>query len=204
MTTDVQSRDGTPSSSGWTRGSLLSRARSRDAAAWVELVDLYGPLVAHWCRRCGLDPHAAADCVQEVFASVAKSLPKYAPNRGTGSFRGWLWTITSNKIRDHLHRKRRQPEAYGGSTAYRRLGEVAAMSEDEPTTAGDVRQLVSRSIAQIRGEFEPRTWAIFERAVVDGIDTATVAAEFDVQPAAVRQTRSRILRRLRQQLGDLD
>ena len=44
---------------------------------------------------------------------------------------------------------------------------------------------------------------MFARAVMDGITTLQVADEFEVSAATVRQTRSRILRRLRQQLGDL-
>lgn len=54
-----------------------------------------------------------------------------------------------------------------------------------------------------RSEFEPRSWQAFWRSAVDGIPTAVVAEELGVTAAAVRQSRSRILRRLRQQLGDL-
>lgn len=73
----------------------------------------------------------------------------------------------------------------------------------EPTEAVDVNDLVARAIEQIRDEFALRTWRMFDRAVVDGVTTAQVAEEFEVTAATVRQTRSRILRRLRQQLGDL-
>src|SRR5436309_2947113 len=47
--------------------SLLARARTREAAAWERLVDLYAPLVYHWCRRCGLSAEDSADVFQEVF-----------------------------------------------------------------------------------------------------------------------------------------
>src|SRR5688500_9229018 len=84
----------TTTSTGGTRLSLLARARARETTAWSELVRLYAPLVAHWCRRCGLDSHDAADCMQEVFAAVASSLGTYKPRDANGSFRAWLWTIT--------------------------------------------------------------------------------------------------------------
>ena len=204
MSTESQLRGDSVPASGLTRGSLIFRARDRDPGAWQELVDLYGPLVAHWCRRCGLDCHASADCVQEVFTAISRSLPAYEPVRASGAFRSWIWTITANKIRDYLRRNRRQPQAAGGTTAYQQLAELADVPDTEPTSAADVRQLVARSMEQIRGEFEPRTWAVFQRSVVDQIATAIVAGEFEIQPAAVRQIRSRILRRLRQQLGDVD
>ena len=87
-------------SSNATRSSLLQRAAQRDAQAWRELVDLYGPLVAHWCRRCQLDSHSAADCVQDVFASVAVALEQFQPKQSSGSFRAWLW-MASLQVKWH-------------------------------------------------------------------------------------------------------
>ncbi len=63
---------------------------------------------------------------------------------------------------------------------------------------------MARAMEQVRGEFETKTWSIFLRSVVDQVSTEIVAKEFNVQSATVRQVRSRILRRLREQLGDLD
>jgi RNA polymerase sigma-70 factor (ECF subfamily) len=56
----------------------------------------------------------------------------------------------------------------------------------------------------IRSEFEPRTWQMFWRSVVDGVATATVGAELGVSAAAVRQARSRVLRRLREEAAGLN
>lgn len=195
-----------------TRASLLSRARQYDSRAWHELVDLYGPLIAHWCRRGGLDHHSAADCVQQTFTAVLRSLNGYQARKLSGSFRSWLWTIASNKIRDHQRRSRREVNGAGGSTALKALQQVpldelseeASPTDFELVDAEQLNALVSRAREQIRQEFTPRTWEIFRRAVIDQIPTAVVALEFSVTPAAVRQARSRILRRLRQQLGDID
>lgn len=190
-----------------TRASLISRARLRDSQAWHELVDLYGPLVAYWCHRSGMDAHGAADCVQEVFAAVSRSLGSFRPQRSSGAFRSWLWTITANKVKDAVRRSQRNEQARGGSTALGALEQLADAvdeSASDCTSPDQLQQLAIRGLKQVRGEFEPRSWKIFERAVIDEVPTAIVAAEFGVQPAAVRQIRSRILRRLRQQLGDLD
>lgn len=194
------------SSSDATRNSLLQRALQQNPQAWRELVDLYGPLVTAWCNRCHLDAHAAADCVQDVFTAVAVALPGFQPLRSTGSFRAWLWTITRNKVRDHLRRNAHRPKATGGSTA---LGNIQQLPDpfpipaEEPTCELELRDLTSRALTQVQCEFEARTWQAFWRSVVDGIDTATVAEELRVSSAAVRQARSRILRRLREQLGDV-
>lgn len=189
-----------------TRASLISRAQGRDSQAWSELVDLYGPLIAHWCYRCGLDSGQAADVVQDVFVALSKSLDTYEAGRG-GAFRAWLWRVSSNKIRDFLRREKGVISGQGGSTAMvglQQLPEEANVPEHEPTDPEQVHALLQRGLKQVRNEFETRTWQIFERNVIDQIATALVAEEYHVTDAAVRQTRSRILRRLRQQLGDLD
>lgn len=194
------------STSGETRTSLLQRASFHDAQAWRELVDLYGPLVAHWCRRCGVDVHSTADCLQDVFAAVAVSLPNFTPQRAAGSFRAWLWTITQNKLRDHFRRAARTSAAIGGSVAMQQMQLVvdeSSLLDEEPTGDQELRQLTSCALAQIECEFETRTWTAFWRTVVDGVTTDQVARELSMTPASVRQSRSRILRRLRVQLGEV-
>ncbi|MCA9183857.1 MAG: sigma-70 family RNA polymerase sigma factor [Planctomycetales bacterium] len=172
---------------------------------------MYGPLIAHWSRLSGLDHHAAADCVQQTFTAVLRSLNGCQARKLSGSFRSWLWTIASNKIRDHRRSSRREASGVGGSTALQALQQLPmeelseeVLTDAEPVDAEQLSALVARAREQIREEFAPRTWEIFSRAVVDQIPTAMVAQEFSVTPAAVRQARSRILRRLRQQLGDIE
>jgi RNA polymerase sigma-70 factor (ECF subfamily) len=194
------------SSDNLTRTSLIFRARQRDAAAWSELVDLYGPLISYWCRQFRIDEHSAADCVQDVFATVASSLDSFHPQREVGSFRGWLWTVTRNKLMDHFRRSQRNPVAAGGSTAFGRMQQAAdklELPDQEPSGDRQLQELTSRALAQVQNEFESRTWQAFWRSVVDGISTESVAAELQMTPASVRQSRSRILRRLRKQLGDV-
>lgn len=188
-----------------TRASLIRRAKESDSQAWNELVDLYGPLIAHWCQRCGLSVHQTADSVQEVFASVARSLDRFEAIRENGAFRSWLWTITSNQVKDFYRRSKQLPSVAGGSTALFNLEQIpeSLVPEEEPTSDEQMSELVARGLEQVRAEFEPRTWEVFHRSVVDQIATALVAKEFGLTTAAIRQIRSRVLRRLRQQLGDL-
>lgn len=192
-------------SSDQTRLSLVARAAQREDAAWRALVELYGPLMAEWCRRFGLDRHSSADCVQEAFASVAAKLHDFQHPTTSGAFRGWLWTITRNKLRDHCRDRQDQAVAAGGSSAQQRLNAVPddySLDGDDPTDDVQLAQLLQRAIVQVQAEFEPRSWQAFWRSAIDAIPTEVVAAELGVSPASVRQSRSRILRRLRQQLGD--
>ena len=194
----------TNTTSGNTRISLLERARLRDALAWRQLANLYGPLVASWCRKSLTDPHSIADCVQDVFAAVSVSLDSFEPKHKAGSFRAWLWTITRNKIRDHIRRNGKHPVGTGRSSMMLALNNIVdPVPNDEPTESLQLQELTQRALVQVRSEFEERTWQAFWRSIVDGIDSAQVADELGMTAATVRQYRSRILRRLRQQLGDV-
>src|SRR5215207_5403568 len=94
-----------------TSPSLLLRVQSDQPGAWERLVDLYAPLVYHWCRRARLGPEDTADVFQEVFRAVARTIATFHRDRTGDTFRGWLRTITRNKIRDHFRRLEEQPRA---------------------------------------------------------------------------------------------
>ena len=54
-----------------TRMTLLERLRDRqDQHAWVEFIDLYGPVVFNFARRRLPQDEDAADVMQEVFRAV--------------------------------------------------------------------------------------------------------------------------------------
>ncbi len=170
------------------------------------MIDLYGPLIAFWCRQSGLDSESTSDTIQEVFLAVSLSIGRYGNKDGQGGFRSWLWRLTRNKIIDRYRREKEEAKARGGSSAWNRLVGIAdpslAISTDEPTNELALGELMQRAIAQVRVEFESKSWQAFWRSAVDGMPTDVIAAELEMSPAAVRQARSRILRRLRLQLGD--
>jgi RNA polymerase sigma-70 factor (ECF subfamily) len=193
-------------SSNATRLSLLRRIQgSEDSQAWNDMVSLYSPLVAYWCRQYGLDRESIRDCVQEVFFSVLKSISDFTPSKSRGSFRGWLWTIARHKIIDAQRRSRHSAPAAGGSTAIamiHQLPTLDAPSEVEQTNDLQLNLLMHRALLQVKAEFEEKTWQAFWRTTVDCIPTAVVASELGLSTASVRKYRSRVLHRLREQLGD--
>ncbi len=183
--------------------SLIERVRCDDSRAWRDLVDLYGPLVAFWCRKQGLSGSSVADTVQDVFLAVLRSLGNYQAARQSGGFRGWLWGITRHKCIDVIRKEARHPDAVGGSTAWQAVEQIAFEDDEgDPTDADEIHRLLRRAMSQIEDEFEPKTWQAFLRTTIDGVSTAVVAQELGLTRNAVRQYRSRILRRLRKQLGD--
>ena len=184
--------------------SLLARAQARQESAWERLVDLYAPLVCHWCRRCGLSEEDTADVFQEVFRSVAEHLDGFRRERPGDSFRGWLRAITRNKVRDHFRRRQGRPEAAGGSDAQRRMLAVPeVLAEPDPSEDDLVAAQLRRTLETIRGEFEARTWQAFWEVQVEGRPTDDVAGELGMTRAAVRKAKYRVLTRLREELDGL-
>jgi RNA polymerase sigma-70 factor (ECF subfamily) len=181
---------------------LLERIRNRDENAWRRLHYLYAPLVLYWCQQWNVRGADAEDVQQEVFQAVADSLASFRRDRPGDTFRGWLRGITRNKLLDFLRRRDRQPQPQGGTDAQRRIQEIAEQDtpEDSPDALGT---LYHRALELVRSEFEPRTWEAFWRCAVDGQAPAVIAADLGVTPAAIRKAKSRVLHRLRQEIGEL-
>jgi RNA polymerase sigma-70 factor (ECF subfamily) len=191
-----------------TSRSLLERIRADDPVAWRRLVDLYSPLVFRWCRRWNLPEQEIADVFQEVFQAVATHIAGFRRARPEDTFRGWLRTITQNKVRDHFRKLGREPEGMGGTEAqlrFTQLPEPRSPDEDESASEEGAaeRHLFGLALDQIRGEFEDRTWQAFWLTTVEGQCAADVAHDLGMSTGAVRVAKSRVLRRLREELGDV-
>jgi RNA polymerase sigma-70 factor (ECF subfamily) len=184
--------------------SLLERVRANNSEAWHRLVGLYRPLVLYWCGRGGLHGADAEDVAQEVFAAASAGLANFRRDRPGDTFRGWLRGITRNQVLLHFRHNRGRALAEGGSDAWLHLQEVAdRLAAPEDGEAAQVSQLYRRAVEEVRGHFEERTWLAFWRTVIDGQSPAELAAELGMSPAAIRQAKCRVLRRLKEEAGEL-
>lgn len=193
-------RDRWPST---TSVSLLQQVRARDQHAWERLVHLYGPLVYYWCRKAGLQPADSADVGQEVFQAVARKIGDFQHDPQQGSFRGWLRTITHNKLRDFARRGVSQAQGEGGSEAQEELVQIALGDPDADDCSAEDRLLYRRALDLLRAEFEERTFQAFWRVAVEDERPADVAAALGLSINAVYQAKSRVLRRLRDEFEEL-
>jgi RNA polymerase sigma-70 factor (ECF subfamily) len=165
---------------------------------------LYRPLVLAWCGRASVNSADAEDVAQEVFAAAAASLDRFHRDRPGDTFRGWLRAIARNQILQMYRRRKGQPQAQGGSDAWENFQGLAdphpGPGEEESVEVG---QLFLRALELVRGEFEERTWQMFWLSTVEDRDPAALAEELNTTTNNIRQARSRVLRRLREEVGDL-
>jgi RNA polymerase sigma-70 factor (ECF subfamily) len=189
-------------SDAWTHSSLtsislLQLAQQDDPEAWRRLVRVYGELVYGWARSFRLQQEDAADVMQDVFQVVHRSLVRFQ-RQENGAFRGWLWTITRNKVRDLIRSQKTRPLVPGGEAIYQRLLQLSEATEVELLPECHVAQsdLIQRAAELIREDFDPKSWACFERIVFNEQSAAAVAQELNMSVAAVRQAKYRVLRHL--------
>ena len=187
--------------------SLLVRLTARDAEAWQRVVRLFYPLVRGWCLRAGLAEHDAADVAQEVFRALSGNIERFRREGGQNSFRGWLWGITKNQVRNYRRARQAAVAGVGGTEAQRRLAEVCAPGDssasDADPTPDERQQVLRRALAMLRRDVEERTWQAFWRAVVEGHAPADIAADLGMTANAVYLIKARLLRRLRDEFGEL-
>ncbi len=184
--------------------SLIKRLRGRDDSAWQRLVDLYAPLVFSWCHRAGVPSQDSPDVVQEVFQGVIRGIPDFRYSQPGDTFRGWLRTITDNKLRDYFRSRAGKAAAMGGTDAQVRFLAVPADESAESQACSAFAGVVQQALGLIRDEFEHRTWQAFWLTTVDQRGSADVAEQLGMSLGAVRQAKYKVLRRLRQELGDTE
>jgi RNA polymerase sigma-70 factor (ECF subfamily) len=83
------------------------------------------------------------------------------------------------------------------------LENVPGPADDVADDAVVVNSLYRRALEYVRGEYNDRTWQAFWRTAIDERSVADVAAELGMTAAAIRQAKSRVLRQLKQELGEL-
>ncbi len=182
---------------------LLRRAAEREPDAWQRLVTLYSPLVSHWCLQLGLPEQDQSDVVREVFAAVVSGLRSFCSGQPGTTFRGWLRGIARHTLQDYFERRREPPT--GGTDAQRPIHEApsAATEVELFETEAEITALYRRALSSLQSDFEERTWKAFWQVAVEDRTPVEVAAEMGITANAVRLAKSRVLRRLKEELGVL-
>lgn len=185
-----------------TRASLLIQIRDgTNHAAWREFVDLYGPVIYGFARKRGLQDADAADLMQDVLRSVSSAIGRLDYDRNHGTFRGWLFTITRNKVFNFLSARRIRPQGSGDSATNQLLAE-------EPTVSGGSdaweleyqRRLASIAMDRVKGEFHENTWQAFWLTAVEGLAASEVAKRVGMSAGAIYVAKSRVLARLKDEV----
>ena len=188
-----------------TSGSLLSRARAQDQGAWTRLMELYAPLCLHWIRRQGVRGADAEDVLQETFRAASGGIQHFGNRPGKHSFRAWLRTVARSRVANHFAGQERLPHYVSES----QLNQHASASLDpgeldqrDATEQALHNAMLQAALGGLQHQVQPATYRAFELTVLGGRSAQSVAEELGMTPGAVRVAKSRMLARLRLELGD--
>ena len=184
----------------FTRPSLLIRLRDpNDQLAWEHFVELYGPILYHYCCRRGLQESDAAEVMQEVLIQVSRSIRSFHYDRSRGRFRGWLTTIMKQKLAGYWKRRSHDLASAGGQ-----LEEVAGADDGDWNHACQHRVL-TLALSELRNRLSDEHWTVFEAVWIQQRSPAAVAAVHARDAAWVYLVKSRglsLLRDIVQQIAD--
>jgi RNA polymerase sigma-70 factor, ECF subfamily len=185
--------------------SLLDRLKTArpDASDWQRLQGIYLPLIRRWLGRIPGLGSEADDLSQEVFLVVLRELPQFERRR-EGSFRAWLRNIAVNKARNFSKQRNRRRTVGLDLTD----GFLDKMADPESELAREWdrehdEHVVQKILATVQPDFNPTTWEAFQRFAMNGLPAARVAEELGLSENAVLLAKSRVIRRLREEAGDL-
>ena len=181
--------------------SFLDRLRAGKQEDWDRFVMLFSPVVYHWVKRSGLQDSDIADICQEVFSAAYLGLGAFHKDSQGGSFRGWLYRVTQSKVKDYYRRKKKTEAAEGVAQEFDAYYEEDSDAEPNPQQVTKI--LMERAIRMIQDDYDPKTWAAFQAVTVNGRLPADVAVEIGISVGSVYVAKSRILKRLREELAGL-
>ncbi len=182
-----------------TRPSLILRLSDpEDDLAWNEFLEIYQPMLMRLASRYGLQDADTREVVQETLVAVAQSIPRFQDKGTRGCFRGWLATITRNKLADYLATKSRHVSGSGDTDVHRWLDQQASPDSRASLWQWQRRQQIfAWAASKVRQQVADRTWQAFYRTCVCGQSAEQVASELDVRVGMVYVSCSRVMARLR-------
>jgi RNA polymerase sigma-70 factor (ECF subfamily) len=180
--------------------SLLEQLRQPEShTAWDRFVALYTPLLHRWAHGLHLATDQADDLVQDVFVILVKQMPRFRYDPKS-SFRAWLKTVLMNRSRERLRKRTEINQPHDADP----MQEPSVPDDAEVFAEREYRQhLLRRALELMRSEFPPASWQACWATTVEGQAAHDVARELGMTVTSVWTAKSRVLRRLREELKGL-
>jgi RNA polymerase sigma-70 factor (ECF subfamily) len=180
---------------------VLKLRDGTDHVAWQEFMKLYGPVVYGFARKRGLQDADAADLMQDVMRSVSSAIGRLEYDRSQGTFRGWLFTITRNRIFNFLSARRLRPQGTGDTAMNRQLDAQSAANDGADVWELEYqRRLASLAMERVKKEFQETTWQAFWLTAVEGQSAGDVSKKIGMSTGAIYVAKSRVLARLKEEV----
>ena len=188
-----------------TSRTLIASVQQQQEGAWERFVEVYEPAISAFLRAKGVQDADADDILQETLRGVAKGIANWQADPQRGTFHNWLFTLTRRKLVDFWRRQAGQPQGSGDTEMQVRLDAVEDHRSDADIWNLEYeRRLFQYAAQQVSGEVDSATWQAFWLTAVAGETPSEVASKLGIRVGSVYVARTRVMRRLRDRIAELD
>ena len=174
-----------------TDADLAIAAAAGDRAALAAIYHRYSRRLHDFCAGMTRDHHAAADCVQDVFCTVAVELPKL---REPDKLRPWLYAIARRAALRTLRERHRE-------SAFGEVPDSAATGPGPFTTTA--RNELAQLITQVSDGLCERDRRVLDLAYRKGLSGADLADALGVSTESAKKLTQRLRDTVERSLGAL-
>jgi len=164
---------------------LVARAASGDEAAFARLIAEHHASMARVAYAITGDREAAADATQVAWTTAWRRLGTL---REPSTVRAWLVAIAANEARQAVRRR-------GGRTVLD-ISSLDAPAHDDPADS-----ISTLDLARVLRSLTPDDRALLALRFAAGLDSGEIAAQLGLSASGVRSRLSRLIDRLRKDLG---
>ncbi|MCH8251927.1 MAG: sigma-70 family RNA polymerase sigma factor [Planctomycetes bacterium] len=173
---------------------------------WQQFVNRYMPMIVKYAVRAGLRSADAEDAAQQTMIAFCTAYQQGKYDREKGRLRFWLYGIARNQIKSVFKRRAKQEVQVAEDTAqtdfFARQPDEADL---EKVWEEEWREAVLRQcLEEVHREFDAKSIEAFELFAWKGLPAQEVAERLDMTPNAVFIVKSRILKRIRELVPDME
>jgi len=190
---------------GLTDEALVARARSKDVAAFEELLGRYEDKLYRLAMRFVRNENDAQEILQDVFLSAWRNLPGF---EGRAQFGSWMYRVTVNAALMFLRARNRHPEVMLDDVEPGVLNQAAERSvhgssedwsqrPDEQLQSEELRRHIQRAVDALPDGLR----TVFLVRDVEGLSTEETAELLELSLPAVKTRLHRARLALREAIG---
>ena len=187
---------------------FVNRLRARDAAAWFELWEVFGPVIEAQLTKWGrgrVGRETVRDLSQETLAALSDSIHRYDPAKGA-RFSTWLLAIAKHTLGDEIDRRMAQKRGSGRaglSLDEAWMAKADGMSPDGEYEAAVFRAKVCAAIRTVEKETDFADFQVFRMRVLEGRSGKDVAEALGTSEPTVSRRLGRVRVSMRARLSEI-
>jgi len=176
---------------------FVRELRAHNPEALERFFDLYFDRVYAYVSKMVNDKHLSEDLTQDIFFNVYRRLDAYDSQR---DILPWLYTIATNKVRDHWRSRRHADSQREASLDYEDAAQNVPSEVDTPQVGMEEQERAVRVHAAVAALPKGMRETVVLRAF-EGLPFRRIGEMLGRNEAAVRKRYSRALEILQMRLG---